>query len=427
MKIERRVITYQHEHRDISHHILALHNECSIILMSAINLFLKEKAYRSIKTSERYSSAIKRFLEFIIQNHESVTPNFWREVKDSDIREWQGLIVKNRDLNKKQKPSDDTVFKDACIVFDFYSWARTNKFPTLINVASIDWKYNYRDESKLLSSIGILSGSNPDYSNIDTGRRRSWQHKSSQNKQVTIMSLEDLKSLVCSYNDVVYSSMFLLALATGMREQGVCSTPYIGLGINGHIRPYPDIKNTVPKDPKGNIPQIFDFTIVEKGSKTRTLKVNMAAWKIICKTYLPLYYQRRKLFEKKHPNKDANAFFFLNKSGHPVTPKMISDRTYIAKKKLKNFGWSFHSTRDWYATMFIIRHLSREKINASHYDAAIEDSLRRQLGHSDIRTTYMHYVRVASILLATQSGELDFSLGKGEDFWGDIIGEMTNA
>ncbi|MCC4852537.1 site-specific integrase, partial [Vibrio lentus] len=100
---------------------------------------------------------------------------------------------------------------------------------------------------------------------------------------------------------------------------------------------------------------------------------------------------------------------------------------YIAKKKLKNFGWSFHSTRDWYATMFIIRHLSREKINASHYDAAIEDSLRRQLGHSDIRTTYMHYVRVASILLATQSGELDFSLGKGEDFWGDIIGEMTNA
>ncbi|CAK1757328.1 Tyr recombinase domain-containing protein [Vibrio crassostreae] len=421
MKIERPLVTYQHEHRNISHHILTLHTSCSIILMSAVNLFLKERAYKSIKTSERYSSAIKRFFEFIIQNNEHVTPNFWREVKDSDLREWQGYIVQNRDRKRKQKPSDDTVFKEACIVFDFYSWARENKFPTLINTRSIDWKYSYRDESRLLSSKSILSGSNPDYSNIDTGNKRSQHSKSSKSKQVTIMNLEDIKALVCSYNDAVYPAIFLLALATGMREQGVCSVPYIGLGRNDHIRPYPDIQNTIPKDSEGNTPKTFDFTIVEKGKKMRTLKVNMAAWKVICKIYLPLYYQRRKLFEIKHPDKDANAFFFLNKSGHPVTPKMIADRTYIAKMKLRNFRWSFHNTRDWYATMFIIKHLSRDKINASHYDAAIEDSLRRQLGHSDIRTTYMHYVRVASILLATQNGELDFSLGKDDYFWGDII------
>ncbi|MEZ9744146.1 site-specific integrase [Vibrio splendidus] len=430
MNIERSLITYLHERKTFNHHILTISNNGSVILMSAVNLFLKEKAHKSNKTSERYSSVLKRFFVFIIQNNDSLTPNFWREIRDSDIREWQGYRVQNRDKVKRLKPSDDTVFKDACIVFDFYSWAEKNHFPILITRSSIDWKYNYRDESRLLSSKSILSGNSPDYSNIDIGDKRKRNTRSSETKkQVTIMGLEELKSLINAYVDPVYCVMFLLALATGMREQGVCSFPYIGYGENDHIRPYPEIKNTIPKDSNGKVPKTFSFNVIEKGSKKRTLQVNIAAWKMICKLYLPLYYERKKLFKKKYPNKDLNAFFFLNKSGKPITPKMVADGTVRAKKKLndKNFIWSFHNTRDWYATMFVIKHLSREKINASHYDAAIEESLRKQLGHSDIKTTYMHYVRVASILLATQNGELDFSLGKDDDFWGSIVEGMNNG
>lgn len=425
MNIERPLITYQHERKEVTHHILTLHSDNTIILMSAVNLFLKEKAYKSIKTSERYSSAIKRFLEFIIKKNEQASLNFWREVQEGDIREWQGSIVQKRDQSHKQKPSDKTIYTEACIVFDFYCWARKCGFPTLINESATEWKFNYRDESRLLTSKNILSGSNPGYANIDTGNKRS--RNADSNKKVTIMSTENIKQLSCSYSDPVYSVMFLLALATGMREQGVCSVPYIGYGANDHIRPYPEIKKTIPKDSKGEIPKTFDFTVVEKGSKIRTLKVNMAAWKVVCITYMPLYYERRKLFEKKHPDKNANAFFFLNKAGNPVTPKMVADRTYTAKQNFEHFDWSFHSSRDWYATMFIIKHLSRERIDASHYDAAIEEALRKQLGHSDIRTTYMSYVRTASILLATQSGELDFSLGKDDDFWGDITKGTTNG
>ncbi|ANQ25869.1 hypothetical protein BA894_05165 [Vibrio natriegens] len=424
MKIERALVSYRFEERDLAHHVLIFSHNGSEVLLSAINLYLKERAYKSIKTSERYSSAIKRFLEFIISRDNNITSTFWRNVRNSDIREWQGSIVKKRDSEGRQKPNDDTIFQEACIVCDFYSWAQKNNFPTLTSITSLSWKYNYRDESKLLRNINVFSGNSPDYSNIDIGIKRGSKSRCSRKrKQVTIMSTEDIRRLMKAYSDPVYPAMFILALATGMREQGVCSFPYIGIGINDHIRNYPEILNKVSQTSRNQeAPKTFPFTVMEKGSKTRTLQVNMSAWKVICASYLPLYYERRKLFERKNLGKKPDHVFFLNKLGVPVTPKMIADRTYDAKKKLndKNFRWSFHNTRDWYATSFIIKHLTTDQINSSHYDAAIEDALRRQLGHSDIRTTYMHYVRVASLLLATRSGKLDFSLGKNEKFWNNI-------
>lgn len=424
MKIERALVSYRFEERDLAHHVLIFSHNGSEVLLSAINLYLKERAYKSIKTSERYSSAIKRFLEFIISRDNNITSTFWRNVRNSDIREWQGSIVKKRDSEGRQKPNDDTIFQEACIVCDFYSWAQKNNFPTLTSITSLSWKYNYRDESKLLRNINVFSGNSPDYSNIDIGIKRGSKSRCSRKrKQVTIMSTEDIRRLMKAYSDPVYPAMFILALATGMREQGVCSFPYIGIGINDHIRNYPEILNKVSQTSRNQeAPKTFPFTVMEKGSKTRTLQVNMSAWKVICASYLPLYYERRKLFERKNLGKKPDHVFFLNKLGVPVTPKMIADRTYDAKKKLndKNFRWSFHNTRDWYATSFIIKHLTTDQINSSHYDAAIEDALRRQLGHSDIRTTYMHYVRVASLLLATRSGKLDFSIGKNEKFWNNI-------
>ncbi|MDA0151585.1 site-specific integrase [Vibrio sp. Makdt] len=423
MKIERAFISYQHEKRTISHHVMLLHYNDKVIMLSAINLFLKSRAHKSQKTSERYSSAIKRFFEFMINYKQVESSNFWREVTEPDIREWQGHLVTQRDSLNKTRPKDETIFSEACIVFDFYSWANSNNFPVLTSPSSSAWKFNFRDESNLLKSISILSGSNAEYANIDIGRERGRSSRShNTDKNVTIMSNENIQNLLRQYDDVVYPVMFLLGLATGMRAQGICSVPYIGYGVNDHVRTYPEIKNTIPKHSDGTIAKTFSYTVTEKGSKTRTLQVNLAAWKVICKTYLPVYFERRKLLTLRHKNIDPNTIFFINKKGDPVTPKMIADRTLAAKRKLKDdtFTWSFHSTRDWYATMFVIKHLSKEKIESAHYDAAVETSLRKQIGHSDIRTTYMHYVRVASILLATQSGELDFSLGMDEDFWSQV-------
>ncbi|WP_394166278.1 tyrosine-type recombinase/integrase [Photobacterium piscicola] len=428
MKIEREYISYQYEKRIISHHVMLLHHDKVIIMLSAVNLFLKSRAFKSRKTSERYSSAIKRFFEYLIKIKKVDNPNFWREVTELDIREWQGYIIQRRDKAKIIRPKDETIFSEACIVFDFYVWANTNNFPVFITQSSTKWKFNFRDESRLLKSVSMLSGSGVDYANIDIGKERVRQSRSYNcNKEVTIMTTENINNLLQKYDDVVYPVMFLLALATGMRAQGICSVPYIGYGVNDHIRTYPEILNTISELSDQKTPKTFSYTVTEKGSKTRTIQVNLAAWKMICKTYLPVFFERRKLLIQKYKNIDPNSVFFINKKGNPVTPKMIADRTLAAKKKLndKSFTWSFHNTRDWYATMFIIKHLGKEKIESAHYDAAVENSLKRQLGHSDIRTTYMHYIRVASILLATQSGELDFSLGIDEDFWSLLSGGQS--
>jgi len=416
VKIERVLIEYKYKYQVLNHHILIAIDK-NQTLLSAVNIFLKEYGNNSLKTSDRYSGNIKRFLEFVIKqrNDEIKGSNFWREISCSDIKEWQSFQVYQRDAENLEKPSDKTIFDNASIIYQFYVWARKNGFPVAINAVLKDWKFNYRDESKLLTAISMLSGSNPDHANIDIGNSNTRRHV---NKEIIIMNNDNIKRLMNSYVDPVYPALLMLALGTGMREQGCVSMPYIGSGVNNHIRAYPEIKNTIKS---GESAKTFSFTVTEKGSKTRTVQVNMAAWETICSFYLPFYYKRKKLFQLKYPEESANSHFFLNKKGEPVTEKMISDMTYIAKKGIKNFPWSFHNTRDWYATKFIIKHLSKNKIDNLHYDAAVEELLRSQLGHSDIKTTYMYYVRKASIILAMQNGFLDYSLGMNTDFFDGLL------
>lgn len=420
MNIVRKLVEYRFENKAYSHHVLLAESD-NKILLSAINIFLKLHATHSIQTSERYSSSIKRFLEYLIkqQPQGNADHNIWRNAKVEDIRKWQGNIVTERDTKELKKPSDKTIQGNAKIVYQFYCWASKNGFPVLINSTSKAWNYNFKDESNLVQTKSMISGTVPDYANIDLGGTST--KRESTSKKLHMMSDEDIASLMKAYKDPVYPALLMLAMATGMRAQGCVSMPYIGVGFNGHIRTYPDIKNEI-KD--GDKAKMFSFTVTEKGSKERTLQINMAAWKTICSKYLPLYYKRRKKFKKKFPTENVDAYFFLKKNGEPVTEKNIADQTYNAKKHLSPFPWTFHSARDWYATNFIIRHLSKAEINNLHYDAAVEEQLRKQLGHSDIKTTYMHYVRQASLVLALQSGQLDYTLGKDDDFFNRLVNDM---
>lgn len=233
------------------------------------------------------------------------------------------------------------------------------------------------------------------------------------------MSDDDIKSLISSYSDIVYPAMFIHALSTGLRPDGACQMPYIGYGENNHIRTYPEILNTIyPID--GNDISTFDFRVVEKGSKPRVIKVNLNAWKAVCELYYPYYAERRAKYKKNNPKGNPDHHFFLTKNGVPVTPPMISSATNYAKGKLNKFKWSFRNTRDWYATNFIIKSLTSEQVHNGYYNIAVDEALQEQLGHNDYKTTYNYYIRVASIILALESGQLDYTLGKTDDFWNSI-------
>ncbi|WP_239928707.1 site-specific integrase [Photobacterium sanguinicancri] len=339
---------------------------------------------------------------------------------------WQGFLVSQRDSSKNVKPSDDTIFNDASLVFSFYSWAKRKEFPVLINTTSVSWKYNYRENSKLRSNKNMLSGSYPETGNIDIGKKSNRNWTKFKRSQIIIMSNDNISSLMSSYSDIVYPAMFMHALSTGLRAVGVCQTPYIGYGENNHIRTYPEILNTL-KPVGSNEIKTFDFRVVEKGSKARIVKVNLSAWKSVCELYYPYYAERRAKYKKKYPNGNPDHHFFLAKNGNPVTPSMISSATNYAKGKLNKFKWSFRNSRDWYATNFIIQSLTKEQITNGYYNIAVDEALQAQLGHNDYKTTYYFYIRVASIILALESGHLDYTLGKSQDFWTDINNEVIHG
>lgn len=413
MKIRREFIQYRYEHQSFAHHLLMVEHGQKKVLLSAVNIYLQQHASASEKTSQSYSTTIKRFIEFLIENTSAneLTPDLWRKATPADLRNWQGKLVSVRDDVGLSKPSDKTIRHNAHIVHQFYTWASDNGFPVIFNGKTKEWTFNFKNESKLINKKSMISGLLADHANIDL--KGASTHRS-EKKHIHIMGNEDISLLMNSYKDPVYPAILMMALATGMREEGCSQFPYIGTGENSHIRPYPDILNEIKN---GHEAKTFSFTVIEKGNKIRTLQVNMAAWKVICGDYLSHFYERKKKLEARHPNANSSLRFFLKKNGEPVTPKDISDQTFHAKKRIGKFPWTFHNTRDWYATNFIIKHLSKSEVDNLHYNAAVEEQLRKQLGHSDIKTTYMHYVRQASLVLALRDGSIDYTLGKTETFF----------
>ncbi|MDP4547983.1 hypothetical protein [Marinobacter sp. MDS2] len=389
--VEKRVVNYRFDEREYTHYVLYLQHNDKKILLSPINLYLKHHSSGSLKTSEKYAGTLVRFLNFLFERHKDDGENFWRSVTEKDLREWQQEQVRERDKAKKKRPGDKTISDNANFIHTVYAWLKQKNFPISMKFQSKDWKFAFKDESLLRHLRPQVLSRSTDHGSISTGDRRT---QDGNKHDLVIMSQSDQIRLMSAYSDPVYAVCFLLSLGTGLREEGVSKMPYAGIGDNIHIRPYPELLSEM----KGS--KTFKYTVVEKG-KERTLEVQIDVWRAVCEIYLPLYFERRKLLKKKHPEINPDSVFFINRLGNPVTPKKISTMTNVAKRKLDNFPWTFHHARSWYATKYMISHLSKNKIDKSFYDASVEDGLRKQIGHKDIRTTYMYYIRMASLVLAS--------------------------
>jgi hypothetical protein len=418
LNIIKTIIDYKHEKSDYSHAILLAENGKTKTLLSYVNIYLKQVTHRSLKSTNKYANNLKNFFDYLLKDVDKDTkksPDFWLAATESHLREWQGSLVEKRDSKRLLKPSDKTIKDNASLVKEFYVWAKDNDLPTLIKKHSVQWKFDYKKYSKNKLQVGqVVSGSD---SIIDIGKKRN--NKTTTNLDLTIMSNSEIKALQSSYDDPVFSVIHMLALATGLREEGLCQFPYIGVGLNAHIAPYSEMELSSNDSTK-----TFDYNVTEKGSN-RTLKVNLKAWEVICSSYLPLYFERKKKFMKyiktlpKNKRPSINSVFFLTKKGHPVTPQKISSATNYAKKKIKGFDRVFHDTRDWYSTNFMIQNLTKNQINKTYYDLAVEEALRKQIGHKDIKTTYTYYLKIASLVLAIKDNKFNYSISSDE-FWDDL-------
>ena len=426
MKIIKTIINYKEENSDYNHAILIAEHGKNKTLLSYVNIYLKQATHRSLQSTNKYANNLKCFFDYLLKNIDKdaqKSPDFWLAATDSHLRQWQGTLVEKRDSKKSLKPSDKTIKDNASLVKDFYVWTKLSDLPTLIKKNSGDWKFDYKKNSKNKFQVGqVVNGPG---STIDIGKKRN--NKITTNSDLTIMSDFEIKALHSSYSDPVFAVMHMLALATGLREEGLCQFPYIGILFNEHIRPYSEMELSSDDNIK-----TFDYNVTEKGSE-RILKVNVKAWQVVCDSYLPLYFKRRNEFLKyiktlpKNKRPNINSVFFLTKKGHPVTPQKISSATFYAKKKIKDFDRVFHDSRDWYATNFMIQNLTKNQVNNAYYDLAVEDALRKQIGHKDIKTTYIYYLKIASLVLAIKDKKFDYCISSDEFLGGGAINKKLNT
>jgi integrase len=386
---------------EVSHHIILADTKSKVILISVANLYLHAATRSSFETSKRYATVIAAFFRFLStqKKFQSVAVADYHAIASNvDIKKWQIARQVSRVTNSQAKPHSETILEDAKIVYGFFGWLIKNDLPTLVNVTYKNWIANFKRDS-LLNYVKTRAKTVLDIDPI-----RVLDRECRQKRQKHLITDAEIKLLISCYPDTVYATLFCFELATALRPSELCNFPYAGKGENQHILPY----NSMTQDSKS-----FEYTLIGKGRKVRTIEIPSYALYDIYKNYTEKEYPARKLkFKENYGSSCPPHILFLTKEGEPVGKKMISDATTYAVKKAHNIDPSFRVTnsfyqaRHWWPTMMMIQHRGADLLKpvSDVMDAAFAQVLMNQMGHSDIKTTYKHYLDLARVLVITQRG-----------------------
>jgi len=388
--------------KEVAHHILYLSSKTKNTLLSHANLFLYEHGSESIKTSSRYATIISMFYTFLSKEdkYKGIEVGQFHVIADNrDIKRWQVSRQLERVKKQKVSPTSETIFNDAKTLLIFFNWIIDSYYITCVKVKKITWQVKFNN-NKLLNYIRKKAKLVNDSKNI-----KVLDKESRQKSKHSLITDQEIISLMQSFNDPVYSIMFNLSLGTAMRPMDLCTFPYIGNGENEHIFNYSDLGVS-----KGII---LYWVNNSKGAKTREIQINVLDLKTLEDNYIkPFYNDRAELYKKRYGKKCPPSILFLNKVGKPVTPEMISSRSNDAKKiaikNNTNFRKRvvFYDARHWWPTMYLIK-LFGEKLLTDHVDvlhAAAVEVLTAQMGHNDIETTWNFYIDRARVLMMANLG-----------------------
>lgn len=261
-----------------------------------------------------------------------------------------------------------------------------------------NWVVNFKSK-RLLSYIQKKTTQKIDAKNIQVLDKESRQKRTK-----SLITNNEIKGLIKTYSDPVYAAMFTLSLGTAMRPIELCGFPYIGNASNKHIMDFSEMAKTG---------KTVEYTLIGKGNKTRTIKININDLKELEDAYINKYYNDRKIeYRKRYGHDCPPTILFLNNKGVPVTPPMISSRTNYAKTLISGKDpdfreeITFYEARHWWPTMFLISFF-KEKLLTQSADVlhiACAEALTNQMGHEDIATTFKHYVDMGRIIMLAHQG-----------------------
>ena len=407
LEIEKRILSYDSPDtgKPCRHHVLIADFAGRKVLLSHANLFLSEHCSASIETSDRYSGAISMFYRFISTESKFIDvplQDYHVLADNTDIQRWQVSRQVERVRLQKASPSSETIFEGARIILMFFKWIIDAGYTTSVLIKMKTWIANFKSD-RLLGHVQQRALVGIDAKNIKVldKERRQKQMKS-------LITDSEIKLLIEAYDDPVYAAMFKLGLGTAMRPMDLCNFPYLGNGKNSHIRPYSDMRT-------GNSSTVDYLVRESKENKSRTIEVNLTDLSALEVGYTRMYYSNRaQKYEQRFGKKCPPTVLFLNSRGCPVTPNMISARTYAAKARAKvnapsfRDGVTFYDARHWWPTMFLIKFF-KEKLLTQAADAiylAAGEVLRNQMGHDTLETTYKHYVDMARLVSIAHAGHI---------------------
>jgi integrase len=403
LKIDVQPITYtsvELEH-DVSHYILIAEVKKQKVLLSVPNLYLYKKTRSSIMTSRRYANVISKFYRFLATQSyfKDLSPgDYHTRVRNLDIRKWQISRQVKRIKNGAVRPSSDTIFEEAKIVFNMFGWAMEAGIQINVQIKLQTWVANFKRDT-LLSYVQKKAGVR-----YDTDPIRALDREAKQAKIKSLISNKDILTLISAYPDSVYSALFCFALCTAMRPSELCEFPYLGNGDNKHIMPFSSMAKDQSK---------FTYKLVGKGNKLREIVIPAYALSDLENSYIKTDYPaRKKKYKAKYGKACPPSILFLTSEGEPVTEKMISDATTyavgLAIKKDPSFrkGNNFYQARHWWPTMMMVQHRGAMLLTAAAdvIDAAFAQVLMMQMGHSSIATTYKYYLDLARALVLANEG-----------------------
>jgi integrase len=320
-------------------------------------------------------------------------------VDNDDLKNWQIQRAIHRQAQQSVKPSTGTMMDDAKLIYAFFYWLDSEGYSSCVNFKLTTWQPNFKSE-ELLSYIKREARVALDGKGI-----KALDREFRQKQSYSLITYEEVKDLLSAFTDPVYMAMFNLALGTAMRPMDLCKFPYVGNGFNRHIQPYDNMS--------------FDDATVEyriyysKGKKHRDIRIHRGDLKSLFDHYTNvLYPSRAALYAKRFGKPCPPSILFLNSAGEPVTPRMVSTRSNAAKNLAIRKGSKmrtdvcFYDSRHWWPTMFLIKRFGSKLLGelSEVRDLAAMQVLKRQMGHSNVITTYEHYVDVARVLLLAHEG-----------------------
>lgn len=402
LQLQRIPLTYEdHLGQTVHHYILIAKEQDTWVLLSQANIFLRKNTSSSIKTSSRYSSVISMFYRYLstLDKYSNISVAQYHALFDNeDMQRWQVARQRARVKSGRASPTSTTIFEDAKLVLGICHWFNNNGYVTGVNVKVKTWVANFKSND-MLSHIQRKEKNIIDASTIKVldKERRQKQAKS-------LITNDGIRQLMDSFVDPVYGEMFRLSLGTAMRPAELCDFPYYGTGRNAHIMPYSSMEKAT---------NTVDYTVLGKGNKLRTIKVNTKDLNLLESNYIvPFYRKRAEKYEKRFGKKPPLSVLFLNNKGIPITAAAISVRTNAAKKaalrKYPAFSESttFYDARHWWPTQFLIAFFGQELLSKTTdvLFTACAEVMRNQLGHESLETTYKHYIDLARVVLMAHNG-----------------------